>query len=91
VRFRSLDETPHLVNSIRYSQENATADINRKDIEKAISLLPESIRKPFVMSVSGFQYDEIALEMGIPIGTIKSRIFRAREVLSESLRNPVLS
>ncbi len=37
VRFRSLDETPHLVNSVRYSQENATADINRKDIEKAIA------------------------------------------------------
>lgn len=91
VRFRSLDETPHLVNSVRYSQENATADINRKDIEKAIALLPESIRKPFVMSVSGFQYDEIALEMGIPMGTVKSRIFRAREVLSESLRDPVLS
>ena len=91
VRFRSIDETPSLANSMSHSLNDVSVTINNKELELAIAALDPSIRKPFMMTLEGFQYDEIALDMEIPIGTVKSRIFRARSVLSESLREPVLS
>jgi RNA polymerase sigma-70 factor (ECF subfamily) len=36
--------------------------------------------------VDGLSYDEIAEAMGCPIGTVRSRIFRAREAIDEKLR-----
>jgi RNA polymerase sigma-70 factor (ECF subfamily) len=91
VRFRSIDETPSLANSLGHSLDDVSVTINNRELELAIVALDPSIRKPFLMTLEGFQYDEIALDMEIPIGTVKSRIFRARSVLSESLREPVLS
>jgi RNA polymerase sigma-70 factor, ECF subfamily len=40
---------------------------------------------PFTMFVEGFHYDEIAEELGIPMGTVKSRIFHARKKLGAQL------
>ncbi|MGH8147922.1 MAG: sigma factor-like helix-turn-helix DNA-binding protein, partial [Rhodanobacteraceae bacterium] len=40
--------------------------------------------------VDGLSYEEIAERMGCPIGTVRSRIFRAREAIDEKLR-PLLS
>ena len=37
------------------------------------------------MFLDGYHYDEIADEMGIPMGTVKSRIFHARKKLSAAL------
>jgi len=91
VRFRSIDETPSLANSLWHALDDVSATINSSELELAVLALNDGLRKPFLMTLAGFQYDEIALEMGIPIGTVKSRIFRAREILSESLREPVLS
>ena len=48
----------------------------------AIEKLPEKLRIPLVMrDIDGFSYKEIADQMGTEVGTIKSRIFRARESL----------
>ena len=48
----------------------------------AIAKLPEKLRVPLVMrDIDGFSYKEIADQMGTEVGTIKSRIFRARESL----------
>lgn len=91
IRFRSIDDTPYLANSMGHALNDVSATINNKELERAIEALDQSLRKPFLMTLAGFQYDEIALDMDIPMGTVKSRIFRARAVLSESLRDPVLS
>jgi len=48
-----------------------------------IERLDENIKKPFVMSYEGFKYEEIAKEMELPVGTIKSRIFQARKQLKK--------
>jgi len=51
-------------------------------VRVAIAKLPEKLRVPLVMrDIDGFSYKEIADQMGTEVGTIKSRIFRARENL----------
>jgi len=50
-------------------------------------LLSIEYKKPFKMYTSGYKYKEIAEEMNLPIGTIKSRIFLARKQLMETLKD----
>lgn len=51
-------------------------------VRSAIEKLPEKLRTPLVLrDIDGFSYKEIADQMGTEVGTIKSRIFRARENL----------
>jgi len=45
--------------------------------------LPEDFKKPFMMAYQGYKYEEIADELGAPLGTIKSRIFFARKKLQK--------
>ncbi len=52
-----------------------------QEITDAIAAFPEKYRVPFTMHVAGYKYHEIAEETGLPIGTIKSRIFTARQQL----------
>ncbi len=57
-----------------------------KELHKVINAVPDSMRKPFLMYVSGFKYNEIAEKMGLPIGTIKSRLFFVRKRLQKELK-----
>ncbi|WP_290430707.1 sigma factor-like helix-turn-helix DNA-binding protein, partial [Paramuribaculum intestinale] len=47
----------------------------------AINEFPDKYRIPFSMHVAGYKYGEIAEKMQLPLGTIKSRIFFARQQL----------
>ena len=51
------------------------------EISAAIDELPEEYRIPFSMHVAGYKYGEISEEIGVPLGTVKSRIFFARKKL----------
>ena len=53
--------------------------IAEKDIKHEIDSLDEELRIPFVRYFEGYKYKEIAEELNIPIGTVKSRIFLARK------------
>ncbi len=53
------------------------------EITAAINEFPEKYRVPFSMHVQGYKYNEIAEEMNLPLGTIKSRIFFARQELQK--------
>ena len=56
------------------------------DIQQALLALPEDFRVAVVLcDVVGLQYDEIADDLGIPIGTVRSRIHRGRAQLREAL------
>jgi len=58
---------------------------------KAIEELPEDLRTAITLrELEGMSYEEIAQAMGCPIGTVRSRIFRARESIDAKLR-PLLS
>jgi len=59
-------------------------------VNRAIERLPEELRTAIVLrEIEGLSYDEIAVSMNCPIGTVRSRIFRAREAVAEELR-PIL-
>jgi RNA polymerase sigma-70 factor (ECF subfamily) len=59
-------------------------------VNAAMSSLPEELRNAITLrEIEGLSYDEIAEVMLCPIGTVRSRIFRAREAIAEKLR-PVL-
>jgi RNA polymerase sigma-70 factor, ECF subfamily len=70
-------------------------ELMRQEIEQSVfstvQALPEELRTAITLrEVDGLSYDEIAEAMGCPIGTVRSRIFRAREAIDEKLR-PLLS
>ena len=53
----------------------------------AMEALPEELRNAIVLrEIEGLSYEEIAVAMKCPIGTVRSRIFRAREAVAEKLR-----
>jgi RNA polymerase sigma-70 factor (ECF subfamily) len=59
-------------------------------IKSAIEKLPEEMRIAIMLrEFEGMSYEEIAEAMDCPIGTVRSRIFRAREAIDEQL-NPLL-
>jgi len=62
------------------------------EVLKAIDQLPESFRETLVLSdVEGMSYQEIAKILEIPVGTVKSRLFRARQALQGKLYDYAVS
>jgi RNA polymerase sigma-70 factor (ECF subfamily) len=59
-------------------------------VNEAIQALSEDLRQALLLrEIEGLSYEEIALVMNCPVGTVRSRIFRAREAIAQRLR-PVL-
>ncbi len=74
-------------------KETATPErlYQRDEIEKtvvdAIDRLPAELREAIMMrELEGLSYEEISLRMDCPVGTVRSRIFRAREAIQKRLR-----
>jgi RNA polymerase sigma-70 factor (ECF subfamily) len=56
-------------------------------VNKAMDALPEDLRTAITLrEIEGLSYEEIASVMNCPIGTVRSRIFRAREAIATELR-----
>jgi RNA polymerase sigma-70 factor (ECF subfamily) len=56
-------------------------------VNSAVEALPEELRTAITLrEIEGLSYEEIAQIMNCPIGTVRSRIFRARDAISEKLR-----
>jgi len=71
-----------LLNSAKATTANdAVASLNMQEIYKVINNLPEIFKSPFMLHYDGFKYDEIAVMLHEPLGTIKSRIHFARKLL----------
>ena len=58
-----------------------------QEISKAIENLNKDLKIPFSMYVSGYKYNEIAEKLNLPLGTVKSRIFFARQELQKTLKD----
>lgn len=66
--------------------DKATSSLVMQDLNKIIETVSDEYRTPFLMHHQGFKYQEIAEKYQIPLGTVKSRIFLARQELKRKLR-----
>ena len=72
----------------RSSVSSLRDEVFAKDIEKALALLPETFRLVVVLKdMKGFSYGEIARLLDCPIGTVMSRLSRARDLLRRFLQD----
>ena len=81
-----IDQTPnnYYINSCDRPVENdGETLVAYKELVEMVDRLPDDFRIPFIMAYQGYKYDEIAEELGSPLGTIKSRIFFARRKLQK--------
>jgi RNA polymerase sigma-70 factor, ECF subfamily len=84
------DETSPLENELT-SSETPEALLASKEIaamvNAAMEALPEELRQAITLrEIEGLSYEEISEVMSCPIGTVRSRIFRAREAISEKVK-----
>lgn len=83
-------ETFSLIDNLTDGETPETHMHNREILEalqEAIDSLPEQLRRAITLrELEGLSYEEIATAMDCPVGTVRSRIFRAREVISERLK-----
>lgn len=70
-----------------YAQESPDEVMSEKEIKKVIAMFNDDLKVPFNMYLNGYAYQEIADNMGIPLGTVKSRIFFARKKLQKMLKD----
>lgn len=79
------------VDTILREHDTPEREAHRDEVERtvveAIEMLPEELRTAITLrELEGLSYDEIATAMGCPVGTVRSRIFRAREAIEKRLR-----
>ena len=86
----TMDNTKDLyyINKPRESGfDSPESDYTIQEIRKAIDGLEDEFKVPFEMHNAGFKYKEIADELNLKIGTVKSRIFFTRKKLMERLKD----
>jgi RNA polymerase sigma-70 factor (ECF subfamily) len=74
-------EPPHFA-----SQAGGAVEWSDREVEEAFEALPESFREVVLMvDVGELSYEEAAAALGCPVGTVRSRLFRARKLLYAAL------
>jgi len=87
-----VEDAEQFDSSIRLrDSDTPERELMRQQLEqtvmRAVEALPEELRLAISLrEVDGLSYEEIAERMGCPIGTVRSRIFRAREAIDRELR-----
>ncbi|MEM0991591.1 MAG: RNA polymerase sigma factor [Bacteroidota bacterium] len=75
-------DTDYLINSGTHSTGNSgEVSMAVEEIQGLIARLDNNLATPFKMRFIGYKYQEIADELSLPLGTVKSRIFMARKEL----------
>ena len=90
-RGRSIDftEATHDKLALKQSQD---LQMHCRDLEHAFARLPKRDQTILsLIAIEGLKYEETASELGIPVGTVRSRLSRARQRLRDSLDTPELN
>lgn len=89
-RRRPVDRLPDYFDQADPSAtEMVEASAHRREIEEALAALPPEFRAAVVLSdIEGLSLPEVALALGVPVGTVKSRVFRGRKLLARRLGEP---
>ncbi len=89
-RRRPVDRLPDYFDQADPSAtEKVEASAHRREIEEALAALPPEFRAAVVLSdIEGLSLPEVALALGVPVGTVKSRVFRGRKLLARRLGEP---
>jgi len=84
------DDGIFLLNQIKSSVAlDPDSIIDLKELEKIVESIDDKLRIPFKMQYEGFKYKEIAELLDLKIGTVKSRIFFARQKLKRQLKKDI--
>jgi RNA polymerase sigma-70 factor (ECF subfamily) len=81
------DDLYHLNLPQESGLDTPEGSFSASEITEAINSFSDDYRVPFSMHVSGYKYNEIAEKMNLPLGTVKSRIFFARQRLQKMLKD----
>jgi RNA polymerase sigma-70 factor, ECF subfamily len=86
-----VDDAEHFTGARMQDNDTPEHELLREEIAREVSqtvaALPEELRQAITLrEVEGLSYEEIAETMDCPIGTVRSRIFRAREAIDARLR-----
>ena len=81
------DDLYHLNLPQNSGYESPEGSLASKEITAIINSFEDSYKVPFSMHVAGYKYAEIAEHTGLPLGTVKSRIFFARQRLQRALKD----
>lgn len=85
--FDNMSNDIHLLHSPDRVYPSPDSFYNSKEIRANIEALEDQYRVPFNMFLEGYKYKEIAKELELPLGTVKSRIFFTRKKLEKSLKD----
>ena len=83
----STEDLYHLNLSQESGLTTPEGSLAAKEISMAINEFSAEYKEPFTMYIAGYKYSEIAEKMGLPLGTVKSRIFFARKRLQTMLKD----
>lgn len=88
VRFKRIIEENLDFMCIEKNESRNTVEsvINYKDLDTSISKLKGTTKTSFVKHNEGYKYKEIAEELAIPLGSVKSHIFQARKLIIKYLK-----
>ena len=88
----SIEDTEIDISSFNDIESTVIHDESLEEINDHIDTLPESLKTAFVLrEVEGKSYEDIAIITQTPIGTVRSRIFRARESIVEFIEKEIIS
>ena len=79
---KPIEDFTYMVEN-KSTEGDAHSIIMAKELRKMVNRLTDDFKVPFQMFVDGYHYDEIAEQVQLPMGTVKSRIFYARKKLKQ--------
>lgn len=81
-----VEEVTNAIANMQTSMATPQSTILMGELKEIIASLTDGYRIPFIMHYQGYAYDEIATELDMKMGTVKSRIFYARKEMKQKIK-----